>query len=178
VKVAFVVLLFAASAFAQPSNVSLPSACGSEKTSFSVKVDDTQHMLAQPEPGKALVYILRDDGALGSPTELGYPTIKIGIDGTWVGANEANSWFSVSVEPGEHGVCASPQSVLELGHIIELAHFTAEAGKTYYFRTRFTITKVQAYLNRQAYLNLDPLDSDQGKYLVAVYPLSVWRAKK
>ena len=171
-KVALFVLLFAASAFAQVPSSSLPVACGLEKVGFNVKLDDTQHALAQPEPGKALVYILRDDGVLPNPDNLPYPVIKIGIDGAWVGANEGNSWFAVTVEPGEHGVCASPQSIFELGHIVELAHFTAETGKTYYFRARFTLTK------RQAYLNLDSLDSDQGKYLIASFPLSVSHAKK
>jgi hypothetical protein len=171
-KFVLAALLLGVSVLAQAQQAGLRAACGAEKASFKVELDGTQHTPAAPEPGKAQVYILRDDGVLGGPDDIGYPTIKIGMDGTWVGANEGNSWFVFSVEPGEHGMCASVQSGLDIGHILEFAHFTAEAGKTYYFRTRFTITK------RQAYLNFDPADSDQGKYMIAAFPLSTWRAKK
>jgi hypothetical protein len=57
-------------------------------------------------------------------------------------------------------------------HKVELAHFTAETGKVYYFRTRLIAAQ---NLN---YLDLIPVDSDQAKYLIASYPLSVSRARK
>jgi hypothetical protein len=98
--------------------------------------------------------------------------MKIGIDGAWVGADQHNSYFSVSVEPGEHHVCANRQShFARINQMAALAHFTAEAGKVYYFRTRTFGDKSQALLD------LDPVDSDQGQYLVASYPLSVAHAK-
>ena len=43
---------------------------------------------------------------------------------------------------------------------VGLAHFTAEAGKVYYF------------------LSLELADSDEGKYLITSYPRSVWHFKK
>jgi hypothetical protein len=55
--------------------------------------------------------------------------------------------------------------------MIALAHFTAEAGKVYYFRTRAFGDKDQWLLD------LDPVDSDQANYLIASYPLSVSHPK-
>ena len=58
-KIIGLVMLFAISAFAQvPPDVAI-AACGPAKVSFNVKLDKSQHALAQPEPGKAWVYFLR-----------------------------------------------------------------------------------------------------------------------
>ena len=76
-----------------------------------------------------------------------------------------NSYFSISVEPGEHHMCATP------GPVIALAHFNAEAGKVYYFRTRVFGS------NTQSLFDFDPIDSDHAQYLIASYPLSVFAPK-
>jgi hypothetical protein len=166
-KVAIVALLFAASALAQGPSADPAAACGPENISFKVKLD-APNMLAQPYPGMALVYFIHDSGGAGA---LGYPTTKLGIDGAWVGANHNDSYFSVSVIPGEHHLCATLQSSL-VDQRVELAHFTAVAGKVYYYRTRLVMSR-QVEL-----LELDPIDSDQGKYLIATFPLSVSTPKK
>jgi hypothetical protein len=59
-----------------------------------------------------------------------------------------------------------------LAQRVELAHFTAEEGKTYYYRTRIVMSRSVELLE------LEPIDSDQGKYLVALFPLSVSSPKK
>src|SRR6266704_1069153 len=147
---ALVVLFLAASAFAQDQSAAVAAACGPKSTSFNVKRDESQHTLAQPESGKARVYFVQDIGIVECIG--GCFTMKVGLDGTWVGANQHNSYFSVSVEPGEHHICANPQTRFQAGRLIALAHFTAEAGKVYYFRTR-------AFEDRnQMFLDLDPID--------------------
>jgi hypothetical protein len=171
---ALVVMLFltlpAASAFGQQGSGALAAACGPKSTSFSVKVDESQHTLAQPEAGKALVYFVQDIGEVNCFG--GCITTKIGLDGAWVGAHQHNSYFSVSVEPGEHHVCANPQShVGWISRKVALAHFTAEAGKVYYFRTRGIMS------GNQLLFDLDPVDSDQARYLISSYPLSVSHPK-
>jgi hypothetical protein len=55
---------------------------------------------------------------------------------------------------------------------VELAHFTAEAGKVYYYRTQLVMSRSVELLE------LDPIDSDQSKYLIAFFPLSVATPKK
>ncbi len=162
------IMLFAASASAQVPPVGSTAACGHENVSFKVKLDESQHTLAQPDPGEARVYFLHD---AGTSITLGYPTVKLAMDGAWVGANHGNSYFSVSVEPGEHHVCVTLQSSL-VAQRVELAHFTAEAEKVYYYRTQLVTSRSVELLE------LEPIDSDQGKYLIATFPLSVSQLKK
>jgi hypothetical protein len=166
-KVVVLVLFFTASVFTQAQVAPIASACGSDNVSFKVKLDKKDHPPAQPGAGKALVYFIHDSG--GAPS-LGYPTTRMGVDGAWAGANRSDSYFSVSVEPGEHHVCADLQTSLYEDRT-EFAHFRAEAGKVYYYRTRL-ITSRSVEL-----LELDLLDSDQGSYLISLYPLSVPTAK-
>jgi hypothetical protein len=167
-KIALIALLFAASAFAQNAPVSPAASCGPGNVNFKVKLDSTIHTPVEPQPGKALVYFIHD---AGTSAIVAYPTTKLAMDGAWVGANHSNSYFFVSVEPGEHHVCASLQSSF-VEDRAEFAHFQAEAGKVYYYRTRLVMSR-QVEL-----LELDPIDSDQGKYLIGIYPLSISIPKK
>jgi hypothetical protein len=163
-------MFLAVSAFAQQESGAPAAACGPRSTSFNVKLDESQHTRAQPEAGKALVYFVQDIGEVNCLG--GCMTTRIGLDGAWVGTNQHNSYFSVSVEPGEHHVCANPQShVGWVSRIVALAHFTAEAGKVYYFRTRGLLG------GNQTLFDLDPVDSDQAIYFISSYPLSVSHAK-
>src|ERR1700685_2225979 len=119
-KIALVALFLAASAFAQEPPSAATSACGPKDVSFGVKLSKSQRTLAQSESGKALVYFLQEKGSDAFAV-----TTKIGIDGAWVGGNKNSSYFAVSVEPGEHHVCANVQSFR--GHPMEFVHFKAEA---------------------------------------------------
>ena len=174
-KTALLVILFAAFSFAQeqePASVSAAqSACGPKETRFTVKSDTTQHALVQPEAGKALLFVVEDTSAATAIVE--GPTVKIGLDGAWAGANQRNSYFSIALDPGEHHLCANWQSRFDyLSRIVSLAHLTAEAGKVYYFPTRIVTA------GHEIFLDLDPIDEDQGKLLIASSPLSLWIAKK
>jgi uncharacterized protein DUF2846 len=169
-RTTLVVMLLTVCAFAQEGSGAVAMACGPKSTNFDARRDPSQHASEQPEPGKALIYFIQDVGVvhcLGACI-----TTKIGLDGAWVGADERNSYFSMSVEPGEHHVCANRQSHFAVANqMVALAHFTAEAGKVYYFRAR-------TFGGRdQAILDLDPIDSDQAHYLIASYPLSVFHSK-
>ncbi len=164
-KSAVVLLLFTLSALAQQDSGAL-AACGAKGTQFEMKRDESQHALAAPVPGKARVYFVQDIGAVNC---MGSCSTKIGIDGAWVGANQHNSYFSVSVEPGEHHLCVNKSSQF-LPYTIALAHLTAEPGKVYFFRVR-------PFWGRDGLLSLDAVDVDEGKYLVASYPLCVSHPK-
>jgi hypothetical protein len=161
VKGALIALFFAASAFAQAPSSGITLACGPQDASFDVKLDKSQHTQVQPEPGKARVYFIQEKGSDAFAVTTG-----IGIDGARVGANKNSSYFAVSVEPGEHHVCANVQSFR--GHPRGLAHFTAEAGKVYYFDGRVVYGG-----GADLYFFLGAADSDQGKYLIDSLPLSV-----
>jgi len=146
-----------------------PAACGPKSVNFDVKLDDSRHTLLPAEPGKARVYFIQD---LGPISCVACTTTRIGLDGSWAGAVHHNSYFSVSVEPGEHHVCANPQSrFAAINRIVALAHFTAEAGKVYYFRARVVGDKDNPFFD------FDPIHSDQGEYLAGRFPLSVSHPK-
>jgi hypothetical protein len=167
-----VLTLAAASGFAQDlRGIPAAAACGPSAVQYQAKHESSERAVATPEAGKALVYVIQDVSAFGCLG--GCITTRVGLDGKWVGANRHNSYFSFSVEPGEHHLCVNRQSHFQmLSQMIALAHFTAEAGKTYYFRTRTTSSQYQTYLD------FTPIDSDQGKLYVAVDPLSVSHPKK
>jgi Protein of unknown function (DUF2846) len=167
-RVSLVAFLFAAitSASAQNPFGPLPRACGPNDVSFTVKLDKSSHSLTPPEPGKARIYFLQDTGVTAissSPTE---PTM-FGVDGAWVGAIHGKSYFSMSIDPGEHHLCAALKFNRE-GRTAVLAHLQVEAGRTYFYRMRLI----------EDLLGLDPVDSDEGSYLIANYPLSVFQPRK
>lgn len=145
----------------------LPAACGDSRQSMAVKLDKTQHTVAQPDSGRSQVYFIEDMGHGG-----GGNTTKIGMDGKWVGADKRNSYFSVSVAPGEHHLCAVIEPS-DAWSYVELAHFTAEAGKIYYYRTRIIVTR-----DGVEYFSLAPLDSDAGEYAVSTYSMASAHLKK
>jgi len=154
-------LLFIAISAQLPGGLMAQQACGPKDTHFKVDLDDTRHDLAKPESGKALVYFVQD---MDKQNGLGVTT-QVGIDGNWVGANRDNSWFAVSVAPGEHHICVTGKSHI-YGEVLELAHFTAEAGQTYYFRSR----NFRWHAWR---LDFGPADSDQATYMIRSYTLSI-----
>ena len=72
--------------------------------------------------------------------QIGDVTTRVGLDGTWVGANHGRSYVSFAVEPGQHRVCTDWQSSFKaVQKLSGAADLTAEAGKTYYYRMEVTI---------------------------------------
>jgi Protein of unknown function (DUF2846) len=171
-KALLLFFLLAAPAFAQDTASTSPglAACGSDNVKFAVKEDKAQQSVTQMEPGKALVYVIEDYAAvcLG-----GCATVRVGLDGAWIGANRARTYFFFAITPGEHHLCSNWQSNVETySSLYSLANFTAEAGRTYYFRTRVWFSY------QSPRLDLEALNSDEGNYLVASSRLAVSHAKK
>jgi len=94
--------------------------CGPKNIQFEVKTDKKSHPKGQPEPGKALVYVFDNISGVAIG---GFPASRVGVDGTWVGANYKKSYFFFSVAPGAHNLCVD--------RIVTT--FTAEPGQTRYF---------------------------------------------
>jgi hypothetical protein len=102
-KAILVVAFLASSAFAadQATVAAAESACGPSNVQFDVKTENNQHPTARAQDGKALVYVVQ---VFEKPrNQFGKPTTKVGLDGTWVGANKSNSYFFFPVEPGDQG---------------------------------------------------------------------------
>lgn len=154
--------------------------CGPANVKFDISTSK-KYSLPATQPGKALVYLFQDDLKYGARPR---PTTRFAIDGTWIGATHANSFIYAFVDAGDHDVCANWQSDdTGLGYIgpkrsTAAAHFTAEAGKSYYFRARDI-----AYTNGRAIVSepevvLAPLDSDEAQVIINSFSLSSSHPKK
>ncbi len=151
----------------------LPSSCGDEKAIVSVAAHGRGSVPAPPEFGKAkAVFIERADKGT-------VPVItRVALDGTWLGGNQGNSYFELTVAPGEHHVCVD----WELPHryIKEAAAFdvfTAEPGKIYYFLVNVGWIHnpgEDPYMT----LQLSPANGDEGQYLVLNSKVSTLSIKK
>src|ERR1700743_22295 len=89
---------------AAPAPNPLLAACGDEKETFDVSRGAVGDHAVASETGKAIVYIieifnLRDKGRVNRPT------IRHGLDGTWLGATQGFTYVSAVVDPGEHHLC-------------------------------------------------------------------------
>lgn len=146
--------------------------CGPAGVHFEVKTEK-QHPLVRPENGKALVYLIQDDTQFQSRPR---PTTRIGIDGTWVGATKSNSYFHVSVDPGEHDLCSNWQSFVGFnkGHTAAAVRFKAEAGQTYYFLVRNSWV---SELQKPAEIELKPVNGAEGQLLASKFSLSISHPK-
>jgi hypothetical protein len=182
-----VVLFCAGVAIAQnPASASrFRAACGNSSVQFEVKNEKKER------PEKADKADKSDNGADADSSARLYvvenlragcflcdTTTRIGLDGNWVGATKGNSYFSVSVEPGEHHLCADLQSVTSSPDSTGLAGFTAEAGKSYYFRAKLTDRNNSGKGGVQWALDLEPIDSDEGPFLVGSFEVSSARPKR
>lgn len=168
------------------ANAQMGPGCGPANVKFDVGTTKFRDRSPAPETGKALVFFLQDDLQFQGGIR---PTTRFGIDGKWVGATHANSYFYVSLGPGGHDICANWQSVHFPGSIVPkrstaAAHLTAEDGKTYYFRAR-DITKMDhsggehdtEYVT-QAEIVLEPLDPDEAQVIMNSFSFSSSHPKK
>jgi hypothetical protein len=140
--------------------------CGPAETYFDVKTDKKQHPSGRVEEGKALVYVFEEDISGGEATT------RVGLDGKWMGANRAQAYFFFSADPGEHRLCTNWQEKYAwLARLGTALTFTAEAGKTYYFRTMITARKGYA-------VRLERLDTAEGQFLISGDGLSSAHPRK
>jgi hypothetical protein len=173
----FSTLLFSTLAFAQDQSPlgAVEAACGPKDIQFEPQAASNQP-LAQPDASKSLIYVVEVfDKVVG---QISRPTLRIGVDGKWVGADKGNSYISFSVEPGEHHLCANWQSRWKRFSNEEAFNgFTAEPGRIYYFRARISEIGGSGGASNFS-LDLEPLNGDEGKYLVASSVMSAAQPKK
>jgi hypothetical protein len=183
-KALFAILLLASCVLAKDDHItdktkgeaaSAAAACGPEETKFDLKTSDASHSIAQPEPGKALVYVIGQDGEQGLFCKGCEIIARVGLDGAWIGAVNGASFLSTSVDPGEHHLCTQWQSMFSTrSRRLALNNLNAEAGKIYYFRMRLT----RQGKNAPPLLDLDQINSDEGKYMVLTLQTSEAHPKK
>jgi len=176
-RIALLMMLFAYPVLAQDSAASALEAagCGPNEVRFEVKTDKKQHPTTQPEAGKALVYVIGDTWDDHVAVHIGTPPTRFGIDGTWVGANGYRSYFFFSVEPGDHRLCTNVQAIIErvVKSSTAARSFTAEAGKSYYFKTKTPDQRVPG-----EGLKLVPVDPAEALVLIEATAHSTSQLKK
>ncbi|HVC90630.1 MAG TPA: hypothetical protein VND66_08410 [Acidobacteriaceae bacterium] len=173
--VLFVCLLLPWIATAQnaPTVRQAESACGSLHVNFHVDRSGSQHPLATPIAGKAQVYIIEDWIPPGISNLFNIsPTIRVGLDGKWMGADQENSYLFFAVESGEHHLCVSTQSKVHQPHDVALYGFNAKPDQRYFFRVRMP------RIGNTTALLLDPLNIDEAQLLLARYPHASSTVKK
>jgi hypothetical protein len=168
-RTAIIFFLLASPVFAQSAvTTGAPAACGPTDVKFDVKLDPTPPPSELPS-SKALIYVIEDVGE----SLYGWITIRVGLDGSWIGANRGNSYFSFAVLPGERHLCANWQSsVRNQSSLYSLTSFTAEAGRIYYFRTQIWFSDTMSRIE------LNPVNNDEGQYQIAAFPLVASHPKK
>jgi hypothetical protein len=172
---ALLVFLFASATYAQTASTQAAApGCGTDNAKFDVTSDKHNHPFVKPEPGKAVVYFLQDDSHFESRPR---PTTRFGLNGSWIGATTSNSYFFMSVEPGEHHLCAGWQNFVGFteGHKSGAAHFTAEPGGLYFFIVRNRYLREGKEI---AGMSLDPVDADQAQLLMSKFAFTTSRARK
>lgn len=136
------------------------AACGPREVRFDVTVDKSQHPTPTPESGKALIYVVQA-AFLGST--------RIGADGKWLAGLRRGGYFSASIDPGEHHLCAFAH--IGLWNHVSLYELNAKAGETYYF-----VAHVVGQLVSDEF-TLSQVNADEGKYLVAQANFNASRPK-
>lgn len=164
-------LVFAAQARATV----LPDACGDDKIKFDVSAKNGQPAPAPPPAGKAqIVFIENENQMIGT---MMYATVRFGLDGAWAGANYNNSYFAVTVDPGVHHLCASWQSSLRMiKKYVDMASFTAEPGKVYYFAANVKVIPTGDN-NANFDFSITQLNDDEGQYRVKAWKLATSKPK-
>jgi hypothetical protein len=178
-KFMFLALLVAAPVFGQNQTADLLTAagCGSARIQFDVKTDRKEHVVTQPEPGKALVYVIEDEKSDPHYTQIGHITTRVGLDGNWVGANHEESYMSFAVEPGAHRVCSDVQSkFVSAEKLSGAADLIAEAGKTYFYRV--AVTPGAEDHDKEPRLWLKAVDEPDGLLLISKFALSASKSKR
>ena len=176
-KVALLALFLASPVVAQDSaQAALGAAgCGPNDVHFDVKTDKKQHPTAQPDNGKALVYVIGDSWFDHAAIHIGTPPMRFGVDGTWVGANGYRSYFFFPVDAGDHHLCTNMQAKFE-GQVkssTAAISFTAEPGQTYYFRT---VTPESAGTTDK--IKLVRVDPAEAQVLISATSFSTFHVKK
>ncbi|HEY1767090.1 MAG TPA: hypothetical protein VGG26_05520 [Terracidiphilus sp.] len=155
----------------------LPDACGGDKIRFDVKTQKNPPALAPPAAGKAQIVFVENFAQNEGFCVDCKVTTRVGVDGAWAGANHGNSYFAYPIDPGEHHLCADWQSNLgSFKKKVGLASLNAEADKVYYYEIKVRIKRNER--TTEQYLDLTPLDPDEGKYLAKIDPMAIATAKK
>ncbi|HYE73657.1 MAG TPA: DUF2846 domain-containing protein [Blastocatellia bacterium] len=134
-------------------------ACGTSEVNFNHKSVSSPPPNLEAPPDKALVIVVR-------PAWVGMAVqTKLAADGNWIGTNKGKSYFTFTLDPGDHYLCskAENRSTLKL---------SVEAGKTYFVQQKVEMGLLKAR-NK-----IVQLDAAEGKKALEKCDLSISEVKK
>lgn len=158
------------------------AACGNPADQFLVQANPITGVLPPVISGQARVVLFEYRGNIFMPLGpldarrhyLYGPTMRIGLDGKWIGATKGRSYIVFFVAPGAHHLCVQWQrgpGTINSG-TIALAAFTAAANETYVRAVSFI---PGAY---SAALEWLPIDADEENLLLNTSVPAVFTIKK
>ena len=145
-----------------PSN-HFPPACGPNNQEFSVHKESAPAISPQISQGAARLIIFSESYGLHSACG---PVTRLGLDGKWIGANCLGSYTSIEISPGNHHLCANTQAQEDFKYTA-LQSFSAEPGRTYYFRATMILG-----LDPEAAMHMEALNGDEGAFLISSWKIS------
>ena len=153
----------------------LPDGCGDDKINFDAKQEKDNPGLPTLTDGKALIVFVE---TMPNETKVG-STTRFGLDGAWVGATKGDSYFVVEAAPGDHNLCASMQSAPSRmkREFTQMASFTAEAGKVYYFEASVNAIRGGGKMAIET-LVFAQLSEKDGKYRVKAWKFATSKPNK
>ncbi|HTV82154.1 MAG TPA: hypothetical protein VME18_05850 [Acidobacteriaceae bacterium] len=174
-RVFCICLLVVTSAAAQdtPAVKQAEAACGSFRQSFRVDTSGAANVLAPAQAGKVQVYVIEDWDPIDGG-RINRPTVRVGMDGHWMGATQSDSYLYFSADPGQHHLCVNWKSGAgTVKNLVALFELDAKPDQTCYFRAGFTRVEGIDFTLRFA-----PLNSDEARLLPGQYPRARWSVKK
>ena len=134
-------------------------ACGTSEVNFHHKSVSAPPPNLEAPPDKALIIVVRP-AWVGTAVQT-----KLAADGNWIGANKGKSYFTFTLDPGDHYLCskAENRSTLKL---------SVEAGKTYFVQQKVEMGMLKAR-NK-----IVQLDAAEGKKALEKCELSISEVKK
>ncbi|MGA2350297.1 MAG: DUF2846 domain-containing protein [Terracidiphilus sp.] len=174
----FLCLSIAVAAMAK--EIELPDSCGDTKTKFDVTTQKSATALPAPDANKALIVFIQPYkmACIG-----GCLAPRFAMDGQWVGATHAFSYFTLQVEPGQHHFCSTGQTPNE----IAIRSFEVKAGMTYFLQARLIISgplteeehesQVLPAGKRSMLFGMSLLDEEKGRYLIKSYEVAEFKKK-
>src|ERR1700733_6955287 len=145
------------------------AACGPSDIQY--KTELVPPTTVAPQSGKALLYIVQVSDFDGSCLGRCGPLSRVGLNASWLGATEGNSFLSAFVDPGIHHLCANWDShTKKLSHLVALHSFIAEPNKIYFFEIH-TISST-GLGGGSVDFSLSAIDEDEGRMLISAFPES------
>lgn len=159
------------------------AACGDPSAKFTVQPGALIQPTVPIGKDEARVYILDDTVIPFKPGQhvSWAATVRVGLNGQWIGATKGRSYIALPVQAGENHVCGRvqrtrywwPAGCFLVGNTA-LLRLHVVAGQTYYVRARaYHIDAGDSGFF--CAVNLDTVNPDEGKLLLAESLPAVWK---